>query len=100
MKILAIIISIILLITAFIDLHVGIAYYQILRWLVTIGAILCGIKYYQAKQQSLFIIFCIIAVLFNPIAPIYLGKSLWKIVDIIASIIFGISSLKISKNNL
>lgn len=100
MQIFTIIIAIILLITAVIDLSVDIIYYQILRWLVTIGAISCGIKYYQSKQQSLFVIFCIIAILFNPIAPIYLGKSLWKIVDIITSIIFGVSLLKINKNNL
>ena len=87
MRIFTIIVAIILLITAFVDLGVGIAYYQILRWMTTICAGLLAIRFYE-KNQVLFITFCIIAVLFNPIAPIYLGRNLWRIADALTATIF------------
>lgn len=97
MKIAAIILSILLLFTGISNFHIDIAYYQLLRWLVTVGAVLISINYYKSKQQAPFIIFCIIAVLFNPIAPLYFGKSLWKIIDIIAGVIFILPLLNFNK---
>ena len=93
MKQFSIILSIILLITAIADLGLGIGYYQILRWLVTIGAIY-WILQFNNKNQGLFITFCIIAILFNPIAPIYLDRELWQIIDFITAIIFIIPLIK------
>ena len=75
MKPFTIILSIILLITAIADLGLGIGYYQILRWAVSIGAVIWALQF-NKKNQGLFITFCITAILFNPIAPIYLGREL------------------------
>lgn len=96
MRIFTIIVAIILLITAFVDLGVGIAYYQLLRWMTTICAVLLAIRFYE-KNQGLFITFCIIAILFNPIAPIYLGRSLWRIVDALTAIIFTYTCVRTFK---
>lgn len=95
MKQFSIILIILLIITAIVDLGVGIGYYTLLRFLVTFGAILWAIQFY-GKNQNLFITFCIIAILFNPIIPIYLGRELWRIVDFITGIIFVIP---LTKNN-
>lgn len=64
-------------------------YYQILRWLI------CGLTGYSAYsandhgKNAWTWIFGIIAVLFNPIAPIHLSRELWMVIDIIvAAIIF------------
>ena len=94
MHIFTVIVAIILLITAIVDLSVGIAYYQILRWITTICAAIWAYKLYN-KNQILFIIFCAIAILFNPIAAIYLGKFSWRIVDFISSIFFILPIIKI-----
>lgn len=69
-----------LLITAFIDLNIGYGYYQILRWCVCIYSCIKAFQLYNSGKR-LFILFVVIAVLFNPIAPIYLGKGLWEILD-------------------
>jgi hypothetical protein len=96
MQIFTIIVAIILLITAVTDLSVGIAYYQILRWITTICAGLWAYQTYN-KNQSLFILFCAIAILFNPIAPIYIGKELWKITDLVTSLILIYTFIKFKK---
>ena len=64
-------------------------YYQILRWVI------CGLTGYSAYlayehgKNAWTWIFGIIAVLFNPIAPIHLNRELWMVIDIIvAAIIF------------
>lgn len=87
MKHFLIITAILLLITAFADLHVGYGYYQILRWCVMICAGLTAYNY-KDKNNTLCILFCVIAILFNPIAPIYLQKTIWKTIDLTAAVAF------------
>ena len=87
MKYFALIAGILLLITGIADLHVGIAYYQILRWVVCICSVILAYQNFNSGSK-LFILYTFIAILFNPVAPIYLGKSLWKITDIITAIAF------------
>ncbi len=93
MKNFLIIVAVLLLITAFANLHAGYSYYQILRWMVTICAGLFCFNCYN-KNTTLFIVFFIIAILFNPVVPIYLDKDVWRIIDIITAIIFFIYAIK------
>lgn len=63
-------------------------YYVLLRW------IMCGLSAYIAylnieKQNRFFSwAFGILAVIFNPIIPLYLGKDIWVIIDLIAILLF------------
>jgi hypothetical protein len=78
------IIAIIVLIGAFADNPYG--YYQILRWIV---AGICGyIAYtsYKEKKEVWAWIMGVTAILYNPVAPIYLDRSTWEIVDILVII--------------
>lgn len=63
-------------------------YYVVLRWIVSISAGYIAYKYYEQKVQSWTIVFGIITILFNPIAPIYLDKSTWVIFDFLTAILF------------
>ena len=64
-----------------------ITYYMPLRIIVFIGAILFVITNY--KHLFVLMTFCLVAVLFNPIYPIYLYiKSYWIPLDIITGILF------------
>ena len=92
MKQFSILITIFLLVAAIFGLG-PIGAYQILRWTVMLGAIIWAMNFYD-KNQGFFITFCIIAILFNPIIPIYLGRELWQIVDFIAGAIFVLPVLK------
>jgi len=73
------------------------AYYQLLRWFV------CGVAVYNSylshklKDTKLTWTFGIIAVLFNPIAPIFLSRGVWFFIDIVVAIMFFNSINKISR---
>ncbi|MDO5969671.1 hypothetical protein Q4Q35_07615 [Flavivirga aquimarina] len=68
-------------------LKLPIEYYTFLRIVIFIGSLLVIVS--LLKQVIWVIIFSIIAILFNPIIPIYLyHKSYWIPIDIIAGILF------------
>jgi uncharacterized membrane protein YqaE (UPF0057 family) len=76
-----------LLITGIMDFHLGYGYFQILRWVVCVCASLVAFDYYKTNSK-MYILYLIIAILFNPIAPIFLGKDLWKLLDILCMVAF------------
>lgn len=68
------------------DLPYG--YFQILRWTTCITAGLFAHESISWFKQPVPTIFIAIAVLFNPIIPIHLSRSIWLILDVITGIIF------------
>lgn len=81
-----------LMITAFLDIKAEYGYYQLLRWLVFICS---GILAYKNYANKLLLgIFCFIAILFNPIIPVYFSKDTWRIIDMIVGLGFIIYFLK------
>ncbi|HBR55097.1 MAG TPA: hypothetical protein DEA82_13305 [Flavobacteriaceae bacterium] len=81
-----------LLLLALIDLPIG--YYTFLRIVVTIGAIAVVITEFENGVNFWVLAFGLVAVLFNPIIPVYLGdKAIWMPIDIITAILFGIKSI-------
>lgn len=80
-----------LLFLGLINLPIG--YYTFLRIIVTIGSIAVIVNEYKEEFTFWIITFGIIAILFNPLLPIYLNnKALWIPIDIITGILFGIKS--------
>lgn len=74
-------------------------YYQFLRWVV------CGVAAYTAyvgfetDHTGLGWLMVAIAVLFNPIAPIYLAKGTWSVLDVVTAIIFFASANFLNKHH-
>jgi hypothetical protein len=90
MKIL-LLISSVLLFLGIADLPIG--YYTFLRIIVTIGSLVVVVTEMQNGINFWVIAFAILAILFNPIIPIYLNsKSAWMPIDIISGILFLIKS--------
>ena len=78
-------------------------YYQILRWIICVSSAYLAYFYHKSSKATWAWIFGIIAVLFNPILPIYLTKEIWHPINIIVATIFFISlfsKLKSKENNL
>ncbi len=82
-------IPIIMLLFALIDNPYG--YYQILRWVVMLSAGYTAFILYERKDEAWTWIFVGIAILFNPIIPIYLSREIWSVIDVIAAVLFGIN---------
>jgi hypothetical protein len=73
------------------DLTIG--YYSLLRIVVTIGSVAVVVTEFENGFNFWLITFGLIAILFNPLIPIYLNeKSAWMPIDIIGGIIFVIKS--------
>lgn len=70
-------------------------YFQILRIVVTVTAIMAGYVSHKKKLTEWVWIMGVVAILFNPISPIFLDKGIWSILDLIASIIFLVLSSKL-----
>lgn len=70
-------------------------YYQIQRWFICILTAYCAYNAYETHKVSWLWIFGIIAVLFNPIAPIYLNREIWSVIDVITAVMIFISIFKI-----
>ncbi len=86
MKVLTLFCALALLVGCF---PMPIGYYTFLRVIVTIGAVLVVVKELQRDVNLLGIAFILMAVLFNPIFPIYLyKKALWMPLDIIGALLF------------
>ena len=92
MRIICIICAAIALIACF-DMPIG--YYTFLRIAITIGSILVLFKEVQKDVNLFGIIFICLAILFNPIIPIYLyKKSIWMPIDIFTGFMFLIYGFK------
>jgi hypothetical protein len=63
-------------------------YYILLRWITCITSILVAFQAFEKNIDWAKVVFIVIAILFNPIAPIYLSRSTWVPIDIITAIFF------------
>lgn len=87
----------VLLLLALANLPIG--YYTLLRIVVTVTAIIILYKEFQNGFNFWVISFGLIAILFNPLIPVYLNsKNAWLPIDLGTAIIFGIKSLTLKKD--
>jgi len=63
-------------------------YYTMLRWIACISSILVVLQAFEKNIDWVKVVFIVIAILFNPLAPIYLSRSTWIPLDIISAILF------------
>ena len=63
-------------------------YYQLLRFVVCGVAIYIAYVAYNWKKIWAMWLFGFIALLFNPLIPIYLSREIWQVVDVICAIFY------------
>ena len=79
-------IAVAMLLISLADLPYG--YYQLLRFVI------CGVAVYVAytayNWQKIWVVwlFGFVALLFNPLIPIYLSREIWQPIDVICTILF------------
>lgn len=67
------------------------AYYQILRWVVSVFAFYNAYVLYKSQKSKKWMIAMIgLGILFNPIAPIYLEKETWVILDLVSAVVVSL----------
>lgn len=64
-------------------------YFTLMRFVVCAVGIYLAIKMYEENKESLWVwAFSFVAVLFNPIFPIYLKRAQWEVVDLVVGVFF------------
>ena len=61
-------------------------FYSLIRFVAMIAFAIYAYVYYENKNNKLAIVFLSLAILFQPLLPIYLGRMLWNIIDVIVAI--------------
>jgi hypothetical protein len=66
-------------------------FYTLLRWVCCAAFAYSAFTAFQRKRVAWTCIFAVLAVLFNPLAPFYLQRQTWQIIDwaSIAAIVFA-----------
>jgi hypothetical protein len=67
------------------------AYYQLTNWVVLGAAIMTAWQARALGKEWIMWLFVLVAVVFNPIAPLYLRPDIWHVLDIVAALIFLLS---------
>jgi hypothetical protein len=76
-----------ILFSAFID-DLPYEYFQFLRWIIFFFAILYAIYSNDRGQKIATCVFCIMAVIFNPIIPFYFERETWLLADSFSAALF------------
>ncbi|HBB44357.1 MAG: hypothetical protein UW27_C0005G0008 [Parcubacteria group bacterium GW2011_GWA1_44_13] len=64
-------------------------YFTLMRFVVCAVGIYLAYKTYEENNESLWVwAFGFVAVLFNPIFPIYLKRAQWEVIDLVVGIFF------------
>lgn len=67
----------------------GYGVYQILRWLVTVFSVWTAVNIYKESPKSRWLlVFCAIAILFNPIFKITFEEETWIFIDVLTILLF------------
>lgn len=69
-------------------------FYSLIRFVAMIAFAIYAYVYYEKKNNKLAIVFLSLAILFQPLLPIYLGRMLWNIIDVIVAIFLVVLYVK------
>lgn len=89
--------SILLVLSAF---RMPYGYYTFLRISTTIMAIIALIAMKKFVDKRWVIPLSVVVILFNPVIPIYMSKSVWLIFDLVAAILFVYLGIKLKSVDL
>ena len=82
-KIIKIVLAVLLL-TCLLDMPYG--YFQLVRFIAMVGFAISAFSASQKKDQTELIVCVVLAVLFQPLFKISLGRTIWNIVDVVVAI--------------
>lgn len=87
-----------LLVLALAELPYG--YYQMLRWVICAVAAFTAFVAYSYGREGWTVVFGAVAVLFNPIAPFYLSREIWAVLDVATAVVFLVSFVPLRQAKL
>jgi hypothetical protein len=85
-----------LLLIALADLPYG--YYTFLRIVVCATSAFGALRAHQSNQSLWALVLVGVAILFNPVIPIYFSRGAWAIIDVLVAVIIALSALSVGKS--
>ena len=82
----------ILLLLCLLDMPYG--YYQFVRFAAMAGFAFLAYQYYEADSKNWTFVFGALALLFQPFFKVALGREIWNMVDVLATVILIASLFK------
>src|ERR1035437_9372795 len=71
------------------------AFYQLMCWAVVVESLIIVWKTHKSKEMQVIMwVFVLVAIVFNPITPIYLSTLVWQYADIAVVVLFTLTLLK------
>ena len=67
-------------------------YYQLLRWVTCGVAVFIAVMAYRWGKAWATWVFGFVAVLFNPLWPVYLTRDIWRPIDLACAVLFVVST--------
>jgi len=74
-------------------------YYILLRWVVCGASVFVAVVSYAAQKIWAMWPFVLVAILFNPLVPIYLTRDIWAPIDIVCAVVFLISIVTLKQKS-
>lgn len=69
-------------------------FYQLVRFVMMVAFAMMAYKYYEEKQSAWAVTFGSLALLFQPLLKVSLGRTIWNIVDVAVAILLIIVWMK------
>lgn len=69
-------------------------FYMLVRFFATVIFGLMAYRYHQEKKENLMITFGALAVLFQPLIKIPLGRTVWNVVDVVIAVVLIVQLLR------
>ncbi len=63
-----------------------VVYYQLTNWFVTGAAVTIAWQAHRQRQEFYMWLYALLAVCFNPLAPLYLPQDTWRLADMAAGL--------------
>ena len=81
-------------------LHMPYGYYEFVRFVSMVAFAIMAYGYYKKKKDVLAVVFGALALLFQPIIKIALGRTIWNIVDVAVAVLLVLLWMKEKQNLL
>jgi hypothetical protein len=72
-------------------------YYQLVRFIALIAFTFLSYTAYQKHSEKVAIIYAVLALLFQPLVKIALGRQLWNVIDVLVGVVLLFSIATHSK---
>jgi nicotinamide riboside transporter PnuC len=72
-------------------------YYTALRIIVTGASVVLAVAAFRTKQTGWAIAAIVVAVLFNPLVPIWLDRGVWAILDVASALLLTVAALRLRR---